>query len=71
MLLEVTRIIIPPGQTVVLANISWKEFEAIVEDFGESCSSRIAYNNGRLEIMTSLPEHEVNKVYIRTLSKFC
>ncbi|MEM7593054.1 MAG: Uma2 family endonuclease, partial [Cyanobacteria bacterium P01_A01_bin.83] len=64
MLLEVKRIIVPPGQTVVLANISWEEFEAIVEDLGESCSSRIAYDNGKLEIMTPLPEHEINKVYI-------
>ena len=64
MLLEVTRIIVPPGQTVVLENISWEEFEAILEDLGESRGSRIAYDCGRLEIMTPLPEHEVNKVYI-------
>lgn len=64
MLLEVTRITVPPGQTVVLENISWAEFEAILEDLGESRGSRIAYDNGRLEIMTPLPEHEVNKVYL-------
>ena len=64
MLLEVTRITVPPGQTVVLENISWLEFESILEDLGESRGSRIAYNNGRLEIMTPLPEHEVNKVYL-------
>lgn len=64
MLLEVSRIIVPPGQTVILENISWSEFEAILEDLGESRGSRIAYNQGKLEIMTPLPEHEVNKVYI-------
>ena len=64
MLLEVTRITVPPGQKVVLENISWIELEAILEDLGESRSSRIAYDNGTLEIMTPLPEHEVNKVYI-------
>jgi Uma2 family endonuclease len=64
MLLEVSRIIVPPGQTVVLENISWSEFEAILEDLGESRGSRIAYDHGKLEIMTPLPEHEVNKVYI-------
>lgn len=64
MLLEVTRITVPPGQTVVLENISWDEFEAILEDLGESRGSRIAYNRGKLEIMTPLPEHEVNKVYL-------
>ena len=64
MLLEVTRIIVPPGQTVVLENISWSEFEAILEDLGEHRGSRIAYDSGTLSIMTPLPEHEINKVYI-------
>ena len=64
MLLEVTKITVPPGQTVVLNDISWDEFEAILKDLGESRGSRIAYDRGTLEIMTPLPEHEVNKVYI-------
>jgi Uma2 family endonuclease len=64
MLLEVTRITVPPGQTVVLENINWEELETILQDWGESRSSRIAYDNGKLEIMTPLPEHEVNKVYL-------
>ncbi|MEL6931258.1 MAG: Uma2 family endonuclease [Cyanobacteria bacterium J06600_6] len=69
MLLEVTRITVPPGQTVVLENISWSEFESILEDLGESRSARIAYDNGKLEIMTPLPEHEVNKEYISDFVK--
>ena len=69
MLLEVTRITVPPGQTVVLENISWSEFEAILEDLGESRGSRLAYDSGRLEIMTPLPEHEVNKEYISDFIK--
>ena len=69
MLLEITRITVPPGQTVVLENISWSEFESILEDLGESRSARIAYDNGRLEIMTPLPEHEVNKEHINDFVK--
>ena len=69
MLLEVTQITVPPGQTVVLENISWNEFEAILEDLGESRSARIAYDNGKLEIMTPLPEHGVNKEYISDFVK--
>lgn len=69
MLLEVTRITVPPGQTVVLENISWDEFETILEDLGESRGSRIAYDHGKLEIMTPLPEHEVNKEYISDFVK--
>ncbi len=64
MLLEVKKIIVPPGQTVILHDISWDEFEAILVDLGESRGSRIAYDQGKLEIMTPLPEHEVNKIYV-------
>jgi Uma2 family endonuclease len=69
MLLEVTRIIVPPGQTVVLDGVSWDEFEAILEDLGEHRNSRIAYDRGTLEIMTPLPEHEVNKENISDFVK--
>lgn len=51
MLLEVTRITVPLGHTVF-------------KDSGESRASRIAYSEGTLEIMTPLPAHEVNKVYL-------
>jgi Uma2 family endonuclease len=69
MLLEVKRIIVPPGQTVVLDNVTWAEFESILEDLGEKRSSRIAYDRGQLEIMTPLPEHEVNKEHLSDFVK--
>lgn len=69
MLLEVKKIIVPPGQTVILYDLSWDEFEAILVDLGESRSSRIAYDQGRMEIMTPLPEHEVNKEYVSDFVK--
>ncbi|MDJ0575788.1 MAG: Uma2 family endonuclease [Xenococcaceae cyanobacterium MO_234.B1] len=64
MLLELERIYVPPGQKVLLEKITWQEFETILEELGEHRSARIAYDNGLLEIMTPLPEHEVNKVVI-------
>jgi Uma2 family endonuclease len=69
MLLEVKKIIVPPGQKVILYDLSWDEFEAILVDLGESRSSRIAYDQGRMEIMTPLPEHEVNKEYVSDFVK--
>jgi Uma2 family endonuclease len=69
MLLEVKKIIVPPGQTVILHDLSWEDFEAILTDLGESRSSRIAYDQGKLEIMTPLPEHEVNKEYVSDFVK--
>ena len=64
MLLELERISVPPGQKVLLEKITWQEFETILDELGEHRSARIAYANGILEIMTPLPEHEVDKVMI-------
>ncbi|WP_414527131.1 Uma2 family endonuclease [Nodularia chucula] len=50
---------------VVLYNISWQQFENLLQDLGESRAARIAYDCGILEIMTPLPEHEY---YKKTLS---
>ncbi|MBE9011532.1 Uma2 family endonuclease [Pseudanabaenaceae cyanobacterium LEGE 13415] len=61
MLLELKRIAVPPGQRVLLQDVSWQEFERILEELGDRRSTRIAYENGILEIMTPLPEHEANK----------
>jgi Uma2 family endonuclease len=69
MLLELKRITIPPGQRVLLSEVSWQEFEAILEDLGEHRSARVAYDNGTLEIMTPLPEHETGKEIISDLVK--
>ncbi|AFZ47704.1 protein of unknown function DUF820 [Cyanobacterium stanieri PCC 7202] len=46
---------------VLLNNISWQQFENILVDIGQTRSSRVAYDNGILEIMTPLPEHEYYK----------
>ena len=69
MLLELERIQVPPGQHIILENVSWQEFENILEDLGERRNSRIAYNQGFLEIMTPLPEHEHSKEIIGDLIK--
>lgn len=58
MLLELKRIEVPPGQRVLLQEVSWQEFERILEELGDRRSARIAYDHGALEIMTPLPEHE-------------
>jgi len=69
MLVEVKQVTVPPGQRVLLKDISWQEFEAILEDLGEHRGSRVAYDNGTLEIMTPLPEHESGKEIIGDLVK--
>ncbi|MFP4102326.1 Uma2 family endonuclease [Coleofasciculus sp.] len=69
MLLELNRITVPPGQRVLLSNVSWQEFEMILEDLGEHRAARVAYDNGTLEIMTPLPEHESRKELVSDLLK--
>lgn len=69
MLIELKRLDVPPGQRVLLQDVSWQEFEAIVEELGEHRAARVAYDHGILEIMSPLPEHEINKEIISDLVK--
>jgi Uma2 family endonuclease len=45
-------------QRTVLHNISWETFETLLAETGEHRGSRFAYEDGILEIMTPLFEHE-------------
>jgi Uma2 family endonuclease len=67
--LQLKQISILPGQRIVLRDISWSEFEAILEELGEHRGTRIAYSNKLLEIRMPLPEHEVSKEIIGDLVK--
>ncbi|MDJ0733480.1 MAG: Uma2 family endonuclease [Nostocaceae cyanobacterium] len=69
MLLELKRIEVPPGQRVLLKDVTWQELETILEDLGEHRAARIAYHRGMLEIMAPLPEHEFDKEIIGDLIK--
>lgn len=65
----VSQMQLAPGSVATIPNVSWQEFEAILEELGEKRSSRIAYNNGTLEIMVPLPEHERSKDLISDIIK--
>jgi Uma2 family endonuclease len=51
---------------VVLYSIGWEQFENILENLGNHRAARVAYDNGTLEIMSPLPEHEYFKENIGT-----
>jgi Uma2 family endonuclease len=51
---------------VLLYNIDWEQCENILVDLGQTRSARIAYDNGTLEIMSPLSEHEYYKENIGT-----
>jgi Uma2 family endonuclease len=48
-----------PAETrVLLENISWQTFKTMLAEMGSERNSRIAYDNGTIEIMTPLMPHE-------------
>jgi len=59
--LQLRQIDIPPGQCLLLRDVSWAGFENILTELGEHRSARVAYDNGLLEIMAPLPEREYFK----------
>ncbi len=67
--IELNQLIVPPGQSVLLQNVSWQQFEDILLELGEHRSSKITYYDQTLEIMTPLPEHEYFKSSIGDLVK--
>ena len=62
--LQLRQIDVQPGQCLILREISWTEFEAILEELGEHRGARVAYYQGVLEIRMPLPEHEKAKIII-------
>jgi Uma2 family endonuclease len=66
---QLQQIDIQPGQHLILRQVSWKEFEAILEEMGEHRASRVAYYQGVLEIRMPLPEHETKKELISDFVK--
>ena len=58
------------GETRVLYNVSWEEFENILAELGDNRSSRVAYDQGTLEITMPSQKHEYYKEIIRDLIKY-
>ncbi|WP_299487663.1 Uma2 family endonuclease [Acaryochloris sp. IP29b_bin.137] len=54
---------------ILLNNISWQQFEALLHNLGDHRAARLAYDRGTLEIMTPLPEHEYYKEVLSEATK--
>jgi Uma2 family endonuclease len=65
----ISQIDLNPGSTISIRGFSWQEFEEILNELGEKRSTRIAYSQGTLEIMSPLPRHERCKLLIADLIK--
>jgi Uma2 family endonuclease len=48
----------PPCATRTFHNVSWEEYEELIERLGQAAGLRISFDEGILKIMTLSPEHE-------------
>lgn len=60
---------LPNGATLVFRDVPWEEYERLVEDLLERPGLRVTYDEGRLEIMSPLPEHEEYKEFILSIAR--
>lgn len=54
----------PSENRSLLNGIRWETYQALAKDLAENASKKLTYNQGILEIMTPLPEHELNKRFL-------
>ncbi|MDJ0535780.1 MAG: Uma2 family endonuclease [Xenococcaceae cyanobacterium MO_207.B15] len=47
-----------PGSLISIEDISWSDFENVLEELGEKRQVRLTYYQGKLEIMSPLAIHE-------------
>jgi Uma2 family endonuclease len=63
---------LPAGAILVLPQVSWEEYEHLMDDLVDRPGVRVSYDEGRLEVMTPSAEHEEYKDFILRLAQvFC
>ena len=61
----------PPREHILLENVSWPTYEALLTDLGDQRRHRIFYDRGSLEIMSPSSDHEnLKKLIGRLLEVF-
>lgn len=58
---------LPLSAAVTFHNVSWEEYEQLIEELGEASDLRVSYNDGTLTIMTLSSEHESYAIFINIL----
>jgi Uma2 family endonuclease len=67
--LQLRQLDVPPGQRLLVHDVDWSEFEAILGELGDNRAARIAYSHGTLEIRIPLPKHEREKSILGDIVK--
>ncbi len=55
---------LPDGAALVVQDVPWEDYEELLENLLSRPGVRVTYDQGRLEIMSPLPEHERWKRFI-------
>lgn len=71
-LTAVEPVVMPVGESrILLEPVSWALYQQILRELGDSAAIRLAYDNGRLEIMSPSPSHEeVKKIAARLIEAY-
>jgi Uma2 family endonuclease len=52
---------VPPDKRVIIVDVTWDDYESLVEQIGESRNCRVAFDGKDIELMTLGPFHERQK----------
>ena len=58
---------LPADSFLIRENVTWEEYEDLLEQVGEARGLRISYDDGTLQIMTVGPKHEYYSRFIESL----
>lgn len=58
---------LPADTVVTFHNVSWEEYEDLLEQVGEPAGLRISYDDGTLKAMTLSSEHEHYAIFVEKL----
>src|SRR5207253_10587203 len=55
---------LPEGAALLVQDVSWEDYEHLLDDLADRPGLRVSYDTGKLWIMSPLPEHEEYKEFI-------
>ncbi|KAM3090296.1 Uma2 family endonuclease [Phormidesmis sp. 146-35] len=65
----ISQIKLAPGSAIAIAGLTWKTYEALLQEMGENRSTRIVYDRGVLEIrMPGEPHEIVNRLLAKIIT---
>jgi Uma2 family endonuclease len=60
---------LPHGAILVFPDVSWEEYQGLLEDLTDRPGLRVSYDEGRLEVMSPLSEHEDYKEFVLQIAR--